>query len=167
MAKPSAALERREEQMLRLSVKTFLFDAPIIHPTEPPVFRGYDAESSFLPRFGASIVYLVHVFHHSVSPSGVLGAYLRLLVKWFVVFGALVVVVGVLGKVMATFMESISRLFLLAAQNTFAAVLYLAGTVLIVAVLAAGVVLIINLVKNRSSADAVDPSAWRHPGRQR
>jgi Na+/serine symporter len=117
--------------------------SPIVAVSKP-VFGLDDAVSPFHVRFGTGVVYHVQKAEYSVSPSGALRAFLKLLARWLIALAALFCTVGVLGLIASTFIESISRLLMLAAQHLFWLVVYIGGTLAIGSLVFALVVWLVN-----------------------
>jgi hypothetical protein len=125
---------------LGMLVITHLAEVPTLIPVLKPTFAMSHAQAPFLVRLGASIIFVTHFIEHSISPSGTLRAFIKLFLKWFITLALFCCVVGSVGFIAASFLENISNLLMLAAQHLFFSCLYLIGTVLLLALLGAGVI---------------------------
>jgi len=140
---------------LGLLFRTHILEVPDIIPVSQPIFHPAISKKPFLVRLGAAIVFLVHHAEYSISPTGRLRTWIKLLLKWFITLSLLCITVGVVGSIAASFIESISKLLLVAAQNLFWCALYLFGTIILLALLISGVFLFLSDArqKNQRSQD--------------
>lgn len=128
---------------LRAVAKIHFFEVPAIFPVPKPVFHISDAQASFIPRLGASIIYLAQSFEYSISPSGTLRVFIKLYIRWFVTLALLCCVLGGIGLIAANFIAEITNLLMLAAYHIFMTALYILGAVAIGAILIAGGMLLL------------------------
>ena len=132
-----------------------------VRPVPKPVFSLSHAQAGFMTRLGAAILYVTHSIEHSISPSGTLRAFIKLFIKWFITLTLLFCVVGSVGFVAAYFIAAISNLLKLASQQLFFFALYLAGTVLLLALLGAGVVMLLKKMKCRKRNGSLGRGEFR------
>ena len=128
-------------------IKVHLADVPVLLPVEKPDFSPSHAKAPFMTRLGAATIYVTQSMEYSLSPSGTLRAFIKLFLKWFITLALLVCVVGGIFLIAASFLESVGNLLMLAMQHLFYSVLYLLGTVLLIAFLVTGIVMLLKMKK--------------------